>query len=280
MSVSAEGIRPQAPDVRAKKSLGQHFLKDPAITQKIVDAADPGPDEVVIEVGPGTGALTRALARRSGRVIAVEIDSRLVSPLQTALAEFSHVEVITGDVRDFAPEVLLKGYGSVRSRGDSEYKVVGNLPYYVASPIIRHFLESDCRPVKMVVMVQKEVAENMTARPGRMGLLSLAVQIYGAPRIVARVPASRFLPKPKVDSAVVAIDVHPEPLVIDTERFFRIARAGFRAPRKQLHNSLVQGLEVETEVVWAALENQGIDGRRRPSTLTIEEWDRLSGELG
>ena len=120
----------------------------------------------------------------------------------------------------------------------------------------------------------------MVAGPGRMGLLSLAVQVYGAPRIVTRVPASKFRPKPKVDSAVVAIDVYPEPLVDNPQRFFLVARAGFRAPRKQLHNSLLQGLGSDPEPIRSALESLGIDGRRRPSTLTIEEWDRLSEALG
>ena len=279
MSVSAAGEKSQASRVRAKKSLGQHFLKDSAIAKKIVDAADPGPDDVVVEVGPGTGALTRLLAERFCKVIAVEIDPRLSNQLQSDLSDLPQIHVVTVDVREIHPRGLLKNHG-VESPGEhGDYKVVGNLPYYVASPIIRHFLESDCKPAKMVVMVQKEVAENMVAAPGRMGLLSLAVQVYGAPRIVTRVTASKFRPKPKVDSAVVAIDVYPEPLVDNPQRFFLVARAGFRAPRKQLHNSLVQGLEVKAEVVRSALERAGIDGRRRPATLTIEEWDRLSEVL-
>ncbi len=266
--------------MRAKKSLGQHFLKDAAITEEIVDAAEPSPDEVVIEVGPGTGVLTRALARRFGRVIAVEIDSHLASLLQTEFTEFQNVRTVLGDVRDFTPEQLLREHRSDLVGEDGSYKVAGNLPYYVASPIIRHFLESDRKPVKMVVTVQREVGENMVAEPGKIGLLSLAVQVYGAPRIVAHIPASKFHPRPKVDSVVVAIDVHPEPLVSDLDRFFRVAKAGFRAPRKQLHNSLVKGLGGEGEMVREALDRVGIDGRRRPSTLTIEEWERLSEELG
>ncbi len=280
MSVSAAGEKPRDPGVRARKSLGQHFLKDPDVARKIVESADPGPDETALEVGPGTGALTRLLAERFNRVIAVEIDPRLSDLLQSDLSELTHLHVVTADVREIPPRELLRDY-SVESPGPhGDYKVVGNLPYYIASPIIRHFLESDCKPARMVVMVQKEVAENMVAKPGRMSLLSLAVQVYGAPRIVTRVPASKFRPKPKVDSAVVAIDVYHEPLVSDLERFFRIARAGFRAPRKQLHNSLMQGLEVEAEVIGSALDNVGIDGRCRPATLTIEEWDRLSEVLG
>ena len=273
--MSAAGNDPRIPGVRAKKSLGQHFLTDAAITEKIADAADPSPDEVIIEVGPGTGVLTRALARRFGLVIAVEIDSHLASLLQTEFDEDSNVRTVTGDVRDFSPEDLLREYG----RDGEAYKLAGNLPYYVASPIIRHFLESDRKPVKMVVTVQREVGENMVAGPGKTGLLSLAVQVYGAPTIVAHIPASKFRPKPKVDSVVVAIDVHTEPLVSDPERFFKVAKAGFRAPRKQLHNSLVKGLGGEGEVVREALIRMGIDGRRRPSTLTIEEWDMLAKEL-
>lgn len=279
MSVSAAGKKSNPLGIRAKKSLGQHFLKDSRIANQIVEAAIPGPDEIVIEVGPGTGSLTRLLAERFGRVIAVEIDHRLSDLLTTDLSDLPRVHVVTGDVREFPPQALLKSHGGQLPGKRAGYKVVGNLPYYVASPIIRHFLESDCKPTKMVVMVQKEVAENMVAKPGKTGLLSLAVQVYGAPSIVIRVPASKFRPKPKVNSAVVAIDVYPEPLVSDPARFFNLARAGFRAPRKQLHNSLVQGLETEAEVVRSALDRIGIDGRRRPSTLTIEEWDKLSEVL-
>ena len=166
------------------------------------------------------------MARRFGRVIAVEIDSYLASLLQTDLTEFPNVRTVLGDVRDFAPEQLLREHGSDLVGEDGKYKVAGNLPYYVASPIIRHFLESDCKPVKMVVTVQREVGESMVAEPGKIGLLSLAVQVYGAPRIVAHIPASMFHPKPKVDSVVVAIDVHPEPLVSDRSDSSELQKPG------------------------------------------------------
>lgn len=279
MSASATRKRSRGPGVRAKKSLGQHFLKDAALIERIAEAAEPGPGEVVIEVGPGTGVLTRALVQKFGLVIAVEIDTVLASLLQTELAEHLNLRIVRGDVRNFPPADLLRDYGSGFVSKSEGYKVVGNLPYYVASPIIRHFLESDRRPQKMVVTVQQEVGDNMVAARGKMSLLSLAVQVYGHPEIVARIPASKFHPRPKVDSAVVAIDVHPEPLISHPDRFFRLARAGFRAPRKQLHNSLAQGLHVGGDVVHDALEQVRIDGRRRPATLSIQEWDRLSEVL-
>lgn len=280
MSVYSAGKNPRTPGVRAKKSLGQHFLKDSTIAEKIVNAANPGAEEIVVEVGPGTGALTRLLAERFGKVIAVEVDPRLSDLLRTHLSDSSHLHIVTADIREVPPQKLLTDHRVNSCERYGQYKVVGNLPYYVASPIIRHFLESDCKPAKMVVMVQKEVAENMVAQPGRMGLLSLAVQVYGSPRIVTRVLASKFRPKPNVDSAVVAIDVYPEPLVPAPERFFRIAKAGFRAPRKQLHNSLMKGLGMDARVIRSALERVGIDGLRRPATLAIEEWHKLSEVLG
>ena len=267
--------------VRAKKSLGQHFLRDGRILAKIADAADPTPNDLVIEVGPGLGNLTRVLAKRVGQVIAVELDDRLASLLREQLTDLLNVHIVDGDIREMTPGYLLGRYS--REKGSVqevvEYKVVANLPYYVASPIIRHFLEASSKPKKMVVMVQKEVGEAIVAAPGSMGLLALAVQIYGEPHIVARVSAAKFYPTPKVDSVVVAIDVYPEPLVNNLEDFFRIARAGFSAPRKQMHNSLAHGLGIEPRDVHQALEKANVDGRRRPSTLTIEEWARLTGVL-
>ena len=148
------------------------------------------------------------------------------------LTEFPNVRTVSGDVRDFAPEQLLREHGSDLAGEHGSYKVAGNLPYYVASPIVRHFLESDSKPMKMVVTVQREVGESMVAEPGKIGLLSLAVQVYGAPRIVAHIPAAKFHPKPKVDSVVVAIDVHPEPLGVRPGPFLQSCKSRVPGPEE------------------------------------------------
>lgn len=157
------------------------------------------------------------------------------------------------------------------------YKVVGNLPYYAANPIIRRTLESDAPPSRALFMVQREVAESMTASPGSMGLLSVATQFYADARMVCSVPPSAFRPAPKVRSAVVRLDIRRNPAVTvqSREEFFQVVRAGFSAPRKQLHNSLSHGLGIETSLGSAVLEEAGVDGRRRPATLSLEEWAEI-----
>ena len=264
--------------LRAKKSMGQHFLTDRKVLTKIADAAGLGPDDLVVEVGPGLGTLTKVLAGRAGRVIAVELDSALVSFLRQELSQLSNVAIVRGNILDLEPDELLARYQTAQSTdggSPAKYKVVANLPYYIAAPVIRHFLEASHKPDIMVVMVQKEVGESIVAKPGAMGLLSLGVQVYGKPSIVAKVPASGFYPQPKVDSVVVAISVYREPVTAEPERFFSTARAGFSAPRKQLHNALSHSLGLPSSQVKEALERVGVDGRRRAGTLTLEEWDSL-----
>jgi 16S rRNA (adenine1518-N6/adenine1519-N6)-dimethyltransferase len=208
-------------------------------------------------------------------VVAVELDDALASLLRRELSQFSNVTIVNANILDLEPDELLRRYAPARSEGQGSYKVVANLPYYVAAHVLRHFLEASHRPVTMVVMVQREVGEAIVASPGRMGLLSLGVQVYGKPSIVARVPSGSFQPRPKVDSAVVAIEVYERPVVSDVEGFFRVAKAGFSAPRKQLHNALAQGLDVPVQQVKEQLDRVGIDGRRRAGTLTVKEWDAL-----
>ena len=256
---------PAKPRPRHRKSLGQYTLKDKRVLARILTAANIGPEDTIVEVGPGTGTLTQALAERAGRVIAIELDPVLVSLLGDRLGRYTNVSVVHGDILETDIQGLV----------GSSYKVVANLPYYIASPTIRLFLEAEHKPSLMVVMVQAEVARNIVAGPGRRSILSVAVQVYGRPSVVCRVPPTSFRPRPKVGSAVVAIDVYPEPLVKDVDAFFRVARAGFTAPRKQLHNSLALGLGMPIEEVKEALEAVGIDGRRRAGTLVIEEWDSL-----
>ncbi|MFO8101611.1 MAG: 16S rRNA (adenine(1518)-N(6)/adenine(1519)-N(6))-dimethyltransferase RsmA [Dehalococcoidia bacterium] len=253
--------------LHARKSLGQHFLIDPAVLEASVSAAGLSPDEEVIEVGPGLGFLTEELAKSARRVIAVEIDSRIVSYLKKRFAKSSNVLIRNADILrvDIAREVA-----------GAKYKMVANLPYYTAAPVIRFFLEASEKPVRMVVMVQKEVAENMVAAPGRMGLLGVSVQLYGKPSIVCYVPAKSFYPVPKVASAIVAIDVYGQPAVkAEPDEFFRVVKAGFSAPRKQLRNSLAQGLCIEPTFATEVLQKAGIAPQRRAQTLTLEEWAEL-----
>ncbi len=250
-----------------RKSLGQHFLTDRNILSAIADAVDVGPDDTVIEVGPGRGSLTMVLAERARRVVAIELDDALARSL--AATAPSNVEVIEADARAAEPAALLGGC--------APYKMLGNLPYYAAMPILRRFLESDCRPERAAVLVQREVAEQMCARPGAMSLVSLAVQLFGNARIARVVRPGSFTPPPKVRSAVVAITLHHELAegVDDAERFFLLARAGFSAPRKQLRNALSGGLGVPPDDAEGLLRAAGVQASRRAQTLSMAEWASL-----
>jgi 16S rRNA (adenine1518-N6/adenine1519-N6)-dimethyltransferase len=263
----ARGLRP-------RKGLGQNFLTDPVALGRIVTAADLSRSDMVVEVGAGAGTLTRLLAEQAGRVLALELDDQLVELLREQFSESSNVEVIHADVLRLSPSDLPQ----------QDYKVVGNLPYYITSAVLRRFLSGAPRPRLMVVTVQREVAERIVAEPGKMSLLALSVQFYGRPRIVARIPAGAFYPAPKVDSAVVRIDVGEQPSVhlgegIDDEVFFRVARAGFSQKRKKLRNSLSAGLAFAPAEAAEALEQAGIDPGRRAETLSLEEWASVAQSL-
>ncbi|MBN1160656.1 MAG: ribosomal RNA small subunit methyltransferase A [Dehalococcoidales bacterium] len=266
-------------DIRARKGLAQHFLVDDAVLDKILETADLSRDDTVIEVGPGLGFMTAELARRAGWVIAIELDNRLASILQETLP-YENIIVLNEDVLGTDPARLLKGSAPHFPPQLSSYKVVANLPYYITSPVLRHFLEAKVKPEVMVVMVQREVAEVICAKAGQRSLLSIAVQFYGRPSIVAEIPAASFYPPPEVDSAVVRIDVYKKPPVpvTDTEGFFRLVRAGFSAARKQVANSLAQGLGLPKAEVQELLQKSGIDPSRRAETFTLEEWAALFRE--
>jgi 16S rRNA (adenine1518-N6/adenine1519-N6)-dimethyltransferase len=263
----ARGLRP-------RKGLGQNFLSDPVVLDRIVAAADLSSSDLVVEVGAGTGTLTRPLAEQAGRVLALELDDQLVTLLRGELSELHNVEIIHGDVLRFSsPELAHRGY-----------KVVGNLPYYITSAVLRHFLSRVPRPRLMVATVQREVAERIVAKPGRMNLLAVSVQFYGQPDIVARIPAGAFYPAPKVDSAVLRIDVGERPAVslgtgVDEASFFRVVRAGFSQRRKKLRNSLSAGLRSSPPEVSDALEQVGVDPGRRAETLSLQEWASVTQVL-
>ncbi len=260
-------------DIQPKKSLGQNFLTDLRALERIVEAAELGPEDIVLEIGPGLGTLTRLLAAEAGRVIAIELDQRLVRVLQETLADLSHIQIIHGDILELDPSDLIQA--------DLHYKVVANLPYYITSAILRHLLTAEVRPELMVLTVQLEVARRITAEPGDMSLLAVSVQFYGQPRIVGRIKAGAFYPSPQVDSAVIRVDLYDRPAVEvdDADTFFEVVRAGFAQRRKQLHNALAAGLALADDEVVQALSSAGVNPKRRAQTLSIEEWARVWEEL-
>jgi 16S rRNA (adenine1518-N6/adenine1519-N6)-dimethyltransferase len=299
-------------DLRPTRGMGQNFLVDPPALDTIVAAAELTSDDTVVEVGPGLGVLTWELLQRAGRVIAVELDRRLAARLHEEFAGAGNLAIVQGDILDLAPERLLADHRppTIEDRGskieDSNvgadetlssilhplssnnppYKVVANLPYAITSAVLRHFLEAERKPATMVVLVQWEVALRITARPGDLSVLAHSVQIYAEPEIVARVPASGFLPAPAVDSAVLRLQVRPRPAVDidDVDQLMRVIKAGFLQARKKLSNALPSGLaamgaRVEKQRAVAALEAAGVDPGRRAETLTLAEWVRVYRNL-
>jgi len=254
--------------LRADKSLGQNFLQDPFALEAIASAAEIKATDTVLEIGPGLGSLTRYLAAAAKQVVAVELDIDLLAPLRAVLAPYPNVRVVHGDILKLSPQKLIT---------EKDYLVAANIPYYITSAVIRHLLESDQKPRRIVLTVQKEVAERICAKPGDMSLLALSVQIYGLPRIAARIPASAFFPEPKVDSAVLCVDIYPSPLIKAEflESFFKLSKAGFSQKRKTLRNSLSSGLHITTTASEGLLKKANIDPMRRAETLSIEEWQTL-----
>jgi 16S rRNA (adenine1518-N6/adenine1519-N6)-dimethyltransferase len=256
----AHGLRPD-------KALGQNFLQDATALEKIVHAAEIQPQDTILEIGPGLGSLTRYLAAAARNVIAVELDTGLIPVLQTVLAPYPNTRIVPGDILSFPPAELVSA---------ESYLVVANVPYYITSAIFRHLLEAQPRPRRIVLTIQKEVAQRICASPGDMSLLALSVQVYGQPRLAATIPAGAFYPAPKVDSAVLRVDLYPQPVIPQLERFFQLAKAGFSQKRKTLRNSLSAGLRISPSEAQQFLEKSSIDPMRRAETLSLEEWRRLA----
>jgi 16S rRNA (adenine1518-N6/adenine1519-N6)-dimethyltransferase len=247
------------------KAFGQHLLVDRGILSTLVEAAEISALDNVLEVGAGPGVLTIELAKLSRRVVAVELDQKILPVLREMTARLPQVEILPIDLLAVNP---------VQVFGEEPYKLVANLPYYITALTLRHFLENQSPPRLLVLMVQREVAQRMAAGPGDMSLLGLSVQFYGKPRLIEQVPAAAFFPPPKVDSAIIRVDLFPEP-PLDGElrdRFFRLAHAGFAEKRKQLHNSLARNLHLPQETVGRWLAAAQIDPMRRAETLRLEEW--------
>ncbi len=259
-------------DIRASKKLGQNFLIDPQVVDGIVGAADIGPDDRVLEIGPGIGTLTQALAETGAAVTAVELDQRLLTVLEKTLEGYENIRVVHGDI--------LK-VDIAREMGEGGYKVVANLPYYITTPIVMALLERRLPLERLVTMVQKEVALRMVAKPGSKdyGALSVAVQYYTEPELLFVVPPRSFIPAPAVESAVICCKVRKAPPVeVESEKlFFRVVKSAFGQRRKTLNNALkLTGLS--SEGVGKILSGAGIDGVRRGETLSLQEFADLANE--
>lgn len=266
-------------DFQVRKRLGQHFLVNSGIVNNITRAAGLSPSDLVLEIGSGIGVLTRELVRQAGWVIAIELDTRLAELVKEVFIPGAKFSVVNQNVLEVEPLDIIKQEKVKFPPSISDpltYKLVANLPYYITQPIIRHFCEAKLKPCIMVIMVQKEVAQNIVAKTGNLSLLAISVQYYGKPEIVGYVPARNFYPPPKVDSAILKITMYPEPPVkATTEQFFKIVRAGFSARRKQVANSIAQGLDIPKSEVLVLMDKAGISPQKRPETLTLEEWAHL-----
>ncbi len=259
------------------KSLGQNFLTDKHIIDEIVGGADIGPEDLVVEIGPGIGVITYEAAQLAKNVIAVEIDKTLLPILEETLGEFDNVRVINEDILKLDLNEVIEAEGS------QNVKIMGNLPYYITTPIIMKILEDGVKADSITIMMQKEVADRIKAQPGskNYGALSIAVQYYCTVDKVANVPRSVFVPQPNVDSIVLRLNIRKEkPVELENEKlFFDCVKAGFGQRRKTLLNSL-QGVKgITKEIVAESLEAAGIESSRRAETLDLEEFARVANEV-
>ncbi|MFH1207190.1 MAG: 16S rRNA (adenine(1518)-N(6)/adenine(1519)-N(6))-dimethyltransferase RsmA [Patescibacteria group bacterium] len=264
-------------NVRPDKRSGQNFLIDEAVLHAVAEAADLSSEDIILEIGPGFGVLTTELAKHAKQVAAVEMDQRLIPALKKIARAHNNIFIHEGDIFKAWPRMA-------REFPDQKYKLISNLPYNITSLVLRLFLEQRPRPSCMVVMVQQEVAERVTAKPGGFSLLTLAVQLYGEPNIVAPVNRKCFWPEPDVDSAILKIDhigedadgvlkkLGPDGL----PKLWQIAKIGFSARRKQLHNNIASGLRLPDQKVREILENNGLNPRARAQELSVVDWVGLA----
>lgn len=259
--------------LRPDRRLGQNFLIDPGALERVVEAAELDPQDTVLEIGAGIGTLTARLAREGRRIVAVELDRRLIEPLLEGVQRFPGVQVVQADVLKLDLAVLMQG---------NPFRVVANIPYQITSHLLRRLMQMQDGPDRVVLTLQAEVVDRVIAGAGEMSLLALSVQVYGRARRVAHIPAGAFFPVPEVDSAVLRIDRHLRPAVAPEliPAFFRVARAGFQQRRKQLHNALSAGLGLGSDEIAAMLERAGVRPDVRAQDLALADWERLARQLG
>jgi len=253
-----------------KKSLGQNLLVNQGILDKIVTAAEITSNDLVLEIGPGTGNLTKKLIQKAGRVIAIEKDRRLVSELQSTIKK-SGTEIIEGDILKF-------NIGNLKLK-DGKYKVVGNIPYYITSQLIRIIFEKWPRPELIVLTIQKEVAQRIMAKPPHMNLLALSVQYYSEPKIISYISRGSFRPIPKVDSAIIKLVTRDRRQETRTEQFFKLIKAGFSAKRKQLINNLSGKFGIMKDELKDIFDKTGLKHNTRAEELSTKEWEKLKERL-
>lgn len=254
------------------KTYGQNFLMDETILEDMIDVAEVGKDDVVLEVGPGIGNLTERLLARAKKVISIEKDPQFVTVLKLLKKQHKNFEYELGDVLSVDFQKLI---------GKENYKVVANIPYYITGKIVQLFVKAEHKPESLTLLMQKEVAENIVAKPGQLNLLAISTQLYGEARLVTVVQANKFYPAPKVDSAVVHIKLFGKPKykIEDEKKLFGVMRACFTGKRKQLHNTLTNNLKLDKVVVEKILQELKIDPKVRPQQLTIQQWLDLTKKL-
>jgi len=259
--------------LQPKKSLGQNFLRDENVLQKIIQAANLTSADLVLEIGPGEGILTEALSQKAGQVVAVEIDKNLAENLQKKFSDKKNITIINADILKINLSELFSTYKPKAS----SYKLVANIPYYITSLIIRFFLENSFPPQEMILMVQKEVAKRIVSKPGQMSLLSVSVQYYAKPELLFYVDKKSFYPVPEVDSAIIKItSIKKNPKEEEIKNFFRIVRSGFSAKRKTLVNNLSNGLHLEKDAMEEKIKIAGLKSTARAQELSIEDWKKLA----
>jgi 16S rRNA (adenine1518-N6/adenine1519-N6)-dimethyltransferase len=261
--------------VRPSKRLGQNFLIDKGVIKKIIRAADLKLKDIVLEIGPGLGTLTIEIAKKVKKVIAIEKDPKMVEILKETLKDLKNIEIIKNDVLKINPAYDIP---------NTKYKLVGNLPFYLTAPVIRKFLEAERQPKEMVLVVQKEVGQRICAKPGKMSILAVSVQFYAKPEILSYISKKSFWPQPKVDSAIIKITPFSKNYAYayfllsrdHRELFFKIVKAGFSQPRKQLINNLSKSLKIDRPKIKNWLLKNNIQPTKRAETLTIEDWLNLT----